>query len=458
LNFSIRPVRGDGQPFQDVSPGFGLLQVVPGPPPDDVLAVGDEILHHVDQAEYLGLLVDDGQHDDAEGGLQLGVLVEVVQNDLGQLTPLDLDHDPDAFPVGLVADVGDALDLLGVDQLGDALQEPRLVDGVGDLGDDDPLPLTLVAPLDHRLGPDLDAAAAGAVGVPQALPVEDVAPGREVRAGENLHDLVQRGVGVLDQVRHGVADLGQVVGRDVGGHAHGDARAAVDQQVREPGRQDLGHGQALVVVRDKVDRVLLDVGQHLRGQPAHTDFGVAHGRRRVAVDTPEVALAVDQDGPHAELLGHPDDRVVRRLVAVGVVLADDVADDAGRLLVGLVVGRPRLVHGVQAAPVDGLEAVLDVRDGPADDDGHGVVEVGALHLLLEADDREVGGHREQSLLGLGGLFLFGPGRCFGCRAFLGGGAGLGLSGAVGFLCHDGCLSGMTRVRCPGSGPGGRWPR
>ena len=60
----------------------------------------------------LGLLVDDGQHDDAEGGLEGRVLVEVVQDDLGQLAPLDLDDDPDAFPVGLVADVGDALDLL----------------------------------------------------------------------------------------------------------------------------------------------------------------------------------------------------------------------------------------------------------------------------------------------------------------------------------------------------------
>ena len=137
----------------------------------------------------------------------------------------------------------------------------------------------------------------------------------------------------------------------------------------------------------------------------------------------EVALAVDEDGPHAELLGHPDDRVVRRLVAVRVVLADDVADDAGRFLVRLVVGRSRFVHGVQAAAVDRLEAVLDVGDGPADDDGHGVVEVGALHLLLEADDREVGGHREQPLLRLRGLLFIGPRPGVGRGACLGGGDG-----------------------------------
>ena len=156
LDDGVEVVQGDGQALQDVGPGFGLLQVEPRPAPDDVLAVGDEVFHDVDQAERLGLLVDDGQHDDPEGGLEGRVLVEVVQDDLGQLALLDLDDDPDALPVGLVADVGDALDLLVVDQLGDVLDEPGLVDRVGDLGDDDPLALALVAALDHGLGPELD--------------------------------------------------------------------------------------------------------------------------------------------------------------------------------------------------------------------------------------------------------------------------------------------------------------
>ena len=146
LDDGVQVVQGDHQALEDVGPGLGLLQVEPGPPPDDVLAVGDEVLHHVDEGQDLGLLVDDGQHDDAEGGLQGRVLVEVVQDDLGQLAPLDLDDDPDALPVGLVAEVGDALDLLRVDELGDGLEEPGLVDGVGNLGDDDPLPLALCRP------------------------------------------------------------------------------------------------------------------------------------------------------------------------------------------------------------------------------------------------------------------------------------------------------------------------
>ena len=53
--------------------------------------------------------------------------------------------------VGLVADVADALQLLLAHQLGDALDEPRLVHLVGDLGDDDALALGLWFDLDLGL-------------------------------------------------------------------------------------------------------------------------------------------------------------------------------------------------------------------------------------------------------------------------------------------------------------------
>ena len=46
---------------------------------------------------------------------------------------------------------------------------------------------------------------------------------------------------------------------------------------------------------------------------------------------------------------------------------------------------PMLVHREQDAPVDGLEPVAGVRQGAGDDHAHGVVEVGAAHLLVDVD-------------------------------------------------------------------------
>ena len=66
--------------------------------------------------ELARLAVDDGQHDDAEVDLQLRVLVQIVQHDFGVLAALQLDDDAHAVAVALVADIGDAFELLLVDQ------------------------------------------------------------------------------------------------------------------------------------------------------------------------------------------------------------------------------------------------------------------------------------------------------------------------------------------------------
>ena len=125
---------------QQVRPLLGLLQVELRAPDDDRLAVVDEVPQQVVQGQDARLVVDDREEDDAEGRLHRRQRVELVQDDLGVLAALQLDDDPHAVAVGLVAQVGDPLDLLVVDELGDALDQLGLVDLVGDLRDDDRLP------------------------------------------------------------------------------------------------------------------------------------------------------------------------------------------------------------------------------------------------------------------------------------------------------------------------------
>ena len=89
---------------------------------------------------------------------------------------------------------------------------------------------------------------------------------------------------VVDQATSGVADLAQVVRRDRGRHADGDAAGAVDQQVGELAGQDAGLLVLLVVVGLEVDGVELDVLEHLGGDRAELGLGVPHGGRGQAVD------------------------------------------------------------------------------------------------------------------------------------------------------------------------------
>ncbi len=114
-----------------------LAQFVFGAAADHFDAVVDEVLEAIDQAQLARLAVDDGKHDDAEADLQLRVLIKVVEHHLGLLAALQLDDDAHAVAVAMVEDVGDAFDALLIDHRGDLLEQLRLVDLIGNLGDDD---------------------------------------------------------------------------------------------------------------------------------------------------------------------------------------------------------------------------------------------------------------------------------------------------------------------------------
>ena len=176
--------------------------------------------------------------------------------------------------------------------------------------------------------------------------------------------------------------------RDVRGHANGDAAAAVDEQVGEARRQNLRLGQGLVVVGLPVDGVLLQVAQKLHGGLGQAGLGVTHCRRTVAVDVAEVAVAVDERGAHGEPLRQADHGLIDRGVTVRVVLTDNFADRPSRLLVRAVGEDARLVHGVQDAAVNRLQAVADVRQGARRDDRHRVLDEGLAHLVAELLDLE----------------------------------------------------------------------
>src|SRR5271154_1530996 len=116
------------------------------------------------ERQLLRLAVVDGQEDHGEALLHLGVLVQLVEDDLVLGAALEADVDAHAVTVGLVAELvaGDVGDDALVDQFGDALDE---------------------------------AAAAGSVGVGNAGLAEDEAAGGEVRAFDVFEANVEVGTG-----------------------------------------------------------------------------------------------------------------------------------------------------------------------------------------------------------------------------------------------------------------------
>ena len=461
----------------DVDLLLGLAQAEAGAADDDVDLVLDPLAHeHVDR-QGARHAVDQRQHVRGEVLLQLRVLVEVVEHHLGDGVALEHEHEALAGAArGLIADVGDALQLAQLDLLGDLAGQRIGVDLVRQLGDDQAhAPADLLRGDDGALG---DRAAARAVGVLDALLAQDRRAGREVGALDareaRVQQLLLRGLVVRQQPLGGVGHLAQVVRRDVRGHADGDAGRPVDQQVREARGQDGRLLQGAVIVVAHVDGVLVDPAHQLDGQRRHLALGVTVRGGAVVAGRAEVALAEDQRVAHVPRLDQAHHGVVDRAVAVRVVVAHHVADDLralGERALGAVAA---VVHAVDDAAVDRLEAVPHVREGAVHDHAHRVVEEGSLHLLVEVDLRDVvalvdgideRGQRVQALLLGAGAGRGGAGRCAGqadaCglavrgdlaraggRARTGGLGVVGVAGGTeGGVAHAGVLPFGSGVRC-----------
>ncbi len=151
----------------------------------------------------------------------------------------------------------------------------------------------------------------------------------------------------------------------------------------------IGSLAGAIVGRAEIDRVLVDAVEKEARDLGHARLGVAHGGGVIAVDVAEVALPVDQRIADGELLREAHQRVVDRLVAMRVVLAHDVADDLGGLLVGRAGIEPQLAHAVEDAAMDRLQPVAHVRQRAVHDRGEGVGEVALFERLAEVDRLDI---------------------------------------------------------------------
>ncbi len=139
--------------------------------------------------------------------------------------------------------------------------------------------------------------------------------------------------------------------------------------------------QRAVEVVAEIDGIHVDVGEQFLAHLGHAGFGVTHGCRAVAVHAAEIALTVDQRVAHREILRHAHERVVNGNIAVRVILAQHLADDARAFLVRRIGTHPQVVHRVENAAVNRLKSVARVGQRSRDDHAHGVIEIRFAHLL-----------------------------------------------------------------------------
>ena len=382
VNDFVDVVLGNQQTFQQVSTLLGLAQIVLGSAGQDVHLVCQVFVQNLPQGQNLGLLlvVHQCQHDDAEIGLQGGLLKQIVQHHLTVGILFQLNDNAHTVAVGFVPQVADAIQPLVLYLLGNGFNQLALVDLVGQLGDNDALAI-LIKGLELRFGTHHHLASAGGVGGANAAASHDDAAGGEIRAGNVLHQVCQGAFRVIQHTHAGVNHLGEIVGRNIGGHAHGDAGGAVDQQIGEPGGQHPGFLPAFIEVGVPVHGLLFDVPEHFVAELTESRLGVTVSSGGIAVHGTEVAVTVHQHIAHGEILRQTHHGIVNRSVAMGMVFTQHVTDAGGRFLKGLVGGQSAFIHGVKNPPMHRFQTVPHVGQGTTHNDAHGVFNIGLLHFL-----------------------------------------------------------------------------
>ena len=212
-------------------------------------------------------------------------------------------------------------------------------------------------------------------------------------------------LGFVDHADHRVADFAQIVRRNRSRHAHCDAVGAVDQQIRKPRRQHGRLAVPLVVGRNEIDRVELQVVEHQRRDRRHAGLSIPHGRRGQSGDRAEIALLVDQHVAHVPILGHAHQRGINDRFAVRMIVTASVAADLGTLDSAGARRQVQIVHRHQDSPLRRLQPVAHVRQRPADDDAHRVRQVAIFELFFDRQVDEPAEHRIH--IARGSLNVFG---------------------------------------------------
>ena len=190
-------------------------------------------------------------------------------------------------------------------------------------------------------------------------------------------------VGVAHQGDGRIAHLRQVKGTDGARHTDGDARVGIDEDGRERHRQERGLFHGGVVVVDKVDGVLIDIGEELLRDGGELGLRVTGGGplHIAGIRLAEVPLGI-HIGVEQRLIPHGEAHhcIIDRSIAVRVQ-AHGGAHDVGRL--GPAAGeQPHLIHRIEQLAVRGLKAV-DLRDRAGEDNAHRVGHVVDLERLRD---------------------------------------------------------------------------
>ena len=258
LNDRIKILNRNSQTNQGMRPVAGLIEFINRPAADNFFAEFDKGADNVFQIQHNRAAVMNSQNVHAETGLQRRIFIQLIQNDIGLKITLQLNNNPDAMAVGLVANLRNAVQFLFFYQFGDTGNHCRLINLIGNFVDNNRL-FILADFFNGAFGSHHYRTASGIISRLGTAVTQNQTAGRKIRPGDNADQIINGDIRVVDIGAAGVQNLAKIMRRNIGGHTDGNTVGAVDQQVWISGRQNNRFLQRFIIVRHKVNGVLVDI-------------------------------------------------------------------------------------------------------------------------------------------------------------------------------------------------------
>ena len=373
MHYLVDIVASNNQSLKYVGTILCFLQVKLGATYSHVMTMVNEMLNTLLEREQLRPSVNKGDAVDRERALQSSHLEELVQYHIGIGITSYVNNDTHTLTSRLVVDIGDTLNLLLSGKVGDVFHQVGLVDTVWNLRYDNLV--VSVASLYLCLGSHDNASTTSLIGILNALYSIYICSRWEIRSLDKLHESVGVNILVVDICAATVNHLTQVVGRNIGGHTHGDTITSIDEKIRNLCRHHTRLYKRVVEVVHHIHGVLLQVVHDMLTHLRKAALSVTHGSRRIAIHRTEVTLSVNKCVSHRPILGHTHQCAIYGAVSVGVILTEHLTDDARTLLVRVITCIANTHHTIKDTTVYGLESVSHIREGTCYNHRHRIVDV-----------------------------------------------------------------------------------
>ena len=186
---------------------------------------------HITQSKYLRLAVHQREHNNSHGILKLSIGIQLIQHNIRVGVTFKLYNDAHSVSVGFVADRRDTVNTLVTAEVGNALQQARLVYHIRNFIDYNAGMIVLL----HYISPaaENNFPSAGKISGAYAAVSHNNAARWEIGTLDTGHQFLNGNFGIFNHHYKRVDNLSQIMRRDICSHTHGNAVASVYKKIGE---------------------------------------------------------------------------------------------------------------------------------------------------------------------------------------------------------------------------------